>query len=423
MTRRHYDWRNGPAEIEQHSIAKHGVLRAYLARYFETLVSSPNQDVFRVTLVDGFAGGGQYVHANTNELVLGSPFICLDAVRDAEVKLNVGRRKPLKLEVQYFFVEKDREACLFLRKTLQEQGYEARLGVDIHLKHAPFQAEAAGIIAAIKARTPRTGRSIFVLDQYGYSDVPSTLIRQIFESLPGAEVVLTFAVDSFLTYANDGPVTRELLNGVGIGGSWGGLSIDNIRSSDRRWRFFIQSMLYRGLVDRCGAKHYTPFFIRNNRGHGDYWLIHMSQHHRARDVMTEVHWANQNHFIHYGGAGLQMFQMAGYDPDQDSAFAGQARLGFEFDDVARKQSIATMMEQFPRHIYAHPDGVTFGELFACTCNSSPASAELYRAALGELINARQIAITGESGTTRRSANQIHATDRITAPSQRDLFFT
>jgi hypothetical protein len=40
----------------------------------------------------------------------------------------------------------------------------------------------------------------------------------------------------------------------------------------------------------------------------------MSQHHRARDVMTEVHWANNNYFIHYGGAGLDMFQMVGYDP-------------------------------------------------------------------------------------------------------------
>lgn len=57
MTRRHYNWRNGPADIEQHSIAKHNVLRAYLARYFETLAGYPHHDTFRLTLVDGFAGG------------------------------------------------------------------------------------------------------------------------------------------------------------------------------------------------------------------------------------------------------------------------------------------------------------------------------------------------------------------------------
>ena len=31
MPRRHYDWSGGPAIIEQHSLAKHDVLRAYLA--------------------------------------------------------------------------------------------------------------------------------------------------------------------------------------------------------------------------------------------------------------------------------------------------------------------------------------------------------------------------------------------------------
>ena len=84
-----------------------------------------------------------------------------------------------------------------------------------------------------------------------------------------------------------------------------------------------------------GARHFTPFFIRNRGGHGDYWLIHMSQHHRARDVMTEVHWANNNYFIHYGGAGLDMFQMVGYDPVHDASYLQQSPLGFEFDDVAQ----------------------------------------------------------------------------------------
>jgi len=421
MTRRHYDWSDGPAVIEQHSIAKHNVLRAYLARYFTTLAPSPNQDVLKLTLVDGFAGGGLYIHHDTQELVLGSPFICLEAARDAEIILNTGRRKPFKLDVQYFFVEKDRSARLHLEKILRERGEGNRIGADIQLRHASFHEEADNIIAAVKARTPRTGRSIFVLDQYGYKEVPGPLIQKIFTSLPSAEVVLTFAVDSLLTYAGDGTITQELLKEIGLEDIFGGRSIESIKQSDRQWRLLIQSVLYRGLVQRCGAKHYTPFFIRNPRGHGDYWLIHMSQHHKARDVMTEVHWGTQNHFIHYGGAGLQMFQMVGYDPDNDAVFSGQQRLGFEFDDVARKQSIATLKEQFPRNIYANPDGITFGELFATTCNGSPASAEIYRVALAELVEERVIEIIGEDGVVRRSANQIRNTDVVRPPNQRDMF--
>lgn len=422
MTRRHYDWRNGPAEIEQHSVAKHNVLRAYLARYFETLASSPKQDVMKLTLVDGFAGGGQYLHKDTQQLVLGSPFVCLDAVRDAEIKLNVGRRKPLRLDVEYFFVELQRDACLFLDKTLRDQGHGHRIGQDVYIRQGQFQDEADRIVQSIKMRSPRVGRSIFILDQYGYSQVPGPLIRRILEALPGAEVVLTFGIDSLLTYANDGQVTEQSLRELGLDGLFGGRSIEAIRESERHWRLFVQSVLYRGLIERCGAKHYTPFFIRNSRGHGDYWLIHMSQHPRARDVMTEVHWNNHNHFIHYGGAGLEMFQMMGYDPDADAGFAGQNRLGFEFDDVARRQSVAALRDQFPRRLHESKGPVTFGHLFETTCNSTPASQELYKVALCELIAEKELIVEGDDGQLRRSAGQIRGTDVIRRPSQGTFVF-
>ena len=41
MTLKQYNWTNGPDLIQQHSVAKHRILEAYLAAYFRTLVSSP----------------------------------------------------------------------------------------------------------------------------------------------------------------------------------------------------------------------------------------------------------------------------------------------------------------------------------------------------------------------------------------------
>ena len=177
----------------------------------------------------------------------------------------------------------------------------------------------------------------------------------------------------------------------------------------------------RWLTTANSARHFTPFFIRNRGGHGDYWLIHMSQHHRARDVMTEVHWANNNHFIHYGGPGLDMFQMVGYDPVHDAAFLGQSGLGFEFDDVARRASISALGEQIPRLVYADDAGISFGELFATTCNSSPASAEIYRESIGQLLADKAVEIVGADGAKRRSSAQIKDTDQIMSPPQRTLF--
>ena len=421
MSRKPYNWKNGPDFIQQHSVAKHRILQSYLAAYFKTLVSSPNQDLLRLTLVDGFAGGGLYVHNDTRQLVKGSPFIFLNATREAEYLIKKERRKPVRLEVDYFFVEADKHAHSHLDKVLRDDGYGGQIGKSIHLQHAKFQDQADSIIDFVKRKSPRNGRSIFALDQYGYKEVPTQLIQKIFAKLPSAEVILTFGVDSFLNYASDGKLTQSLLEEIGIPDVLNGRSMADIKSSERDWRLFIQSGLYRTLVTRCGAKHFTPFFIRNNKGHGDYWLIHLSQHHKARDVMTEVHWENNNYFIHYGGAGLDMFQMVGYDPDHDADHKNQNVLGFEFDDVARKASISALNRQIPKRVYANDEGVSFGILFATTCNDSPASAEIYRESVGFLIDEKVIEVVSEDGVKRRSAQQIKPNDQIIAPLQRGLF--
>lgn len=421
MALKHYNWKNGPDAIQQHSIAKHRILQSYLAAYFKTLVSSPNQDELRLTIVDGFAGGGLYYHNDTKELVKGSPFVCLNAAKEAEFLLNQDRKKPLRLDVSYFFIEANRDACLHLDKVLRDEGYASHIGGMIQLRHAKFQEQVDDIIQSIKKKSPRNGRSIFILDQYGYKDVPTELIQKIFANLPSAEVILTFGVDSFINFASDKNLTQDLLDEIGISDVWQGKTIEEIKSSEKDWRYFIQSALYRSLVARCGAEYYTPFFIRNKQGHGDYWLIHMSQHYKARDVMTQVHWDNQNYFIHYGGAGLNMFQMVGYDPDHDASVRGQSSLGFEFDDIARNTSISTLMGQIPRLIYANNEGMSFGELFAKTCNDSPASAEIYKKTIHELLANKIFDIRGMNGEMRRSAIQIKNTDQIMPAAQRPLF--
>jgi hypothetical protein len=60
-----------------------------------------------------------------------------------------------------------------------------------------------------------------------------------------------------------------------------GRSIEDIKSNERDFRLYIQSCLYRELVESCGAAYFTVFFIRTE-GYGDYWLVHLSQHPTAR---------------------------------------------------------------------------------------------------------------------------------------------
>lgn len=423
MTYHHYDWKNGPAEIQQHSVAKLNVLEAYLSRYFQTLASFPQQDIFKVTLVDGFAGGGLYYHKDTQAEIHGSPLVCLQTTKNAEYQLNRNRSKPLVLDVDYFFVEENKNTYNHLLQTLKSKGYNPDTNNKIHVQHANFRDQIGSIVEFISKKNKRNGRSIFILDQYGYSDVPTRIIRDIFSKLPSAEIILTFSIDSFINFASGSETTGDLLKKIGIQAPeiFNPIKLSELKQSDKNWRFFIQSALYEKLITACGARFFTPFFIRNTGGHGDYWLIHMSQHYRARDVMTSVHWQHQNNFIHYGAAGLNMFNLVGYDPNRDDNFIGQSSFGFEFDNIAKTASINQLSEQVPVLIYADDEGLSFGELFSLTCNGSPAYSDIYKEALGKLIEEKHILVRGTDGVIRRNGQNIKITDQILPPIQRSLF--
>src|SRR6266850_7529828 len=160
MPRSSYDWEPGKEFpiIQQHSVAKHEILRAYLCAYIRTLVSNPNREEFRLVLVDGFAGGGVYRDVGTKEEVLGSPFIMLEAAREAEANINVDRRKPVRLNIDYYFIEIKRAAAACLRSALMERGYGARLDRDIFVFETSFEKKVdelakTGISDALRGRS------------------------------------------------------------------------------------------------------------------------------------------------------------------------------------------------------------------------------------------------------------------------------
>ncbi|GFO59102.1 hypothetical protein GMST_14270 [Geomonas silvestris] len=421
MAKSPYMWELGqkPPIIKQHSIAKHEILHSYLVAYICTLISSPNQEVFRLTLVDGFAGGGIYLHESSSTEVLGSPFIMLQAVEEAAFLVNKERKKPVKLLVDFFFIEADRLAAAVLRKELISRGYDREIGRTVHIFETSFQSKADDLATFIRNKG-RAARAIFLLDQYGYSEVPTFMINSLMRNVPGAEVILTFAVDSLVNFIGDHRSSQAMLKRIGLTGLLRGRSIQEIKRSETNWRLYIQSSLYKDLVDGCGARFYTPFFIRSTQGHGDYWLLHLSQRPRARDVMTRIHWEKNNLFVHYGGSGLDMFDMLGYVPKEDPTYTGQ--MAFYFDDPAKSASISALSNQIPHLIYPEPEGMSFSELFATTCNSSPASAVIYKEALCTLVQQKELEILSPDGRQRRAAGTIHDNDQILPPRQRHFLF-
>lgn len=126
MPKTPYDWSHGPAEIDPHSLAKHTILREYVERYVTILTKNGTLPRLRVTLVDGFAGGGEYVSKGSGgKIHVGSPLILIEAVRTATFLVNRGRTKAIDIDASFVFVEKERSAFEHLRDTLTSMGSSA----------------------------------------------------------------------------------------------------------------------------------------------------------------------------------------------------------------------------------------------------------------------------------------------------------
>ena len=297
-----YDWHVGspPPRIDPHSLVKHQLVRDYLARYIQVLMSNYLIEKLTLSIVDGFAGGGEYLAEDGSQFHDGSPLIALKTVQEAEAALNVGRDKPRKVDAKFYFIEKLASNFGYLNALLGSRLAPERMGKDVVLLKQAFQDAVGPVIADIASRAGGE-RAIFLLDQYAYDQVPGPLLRSIFSQVKGAEVILTFNVDSLITFLSDKEQCRAKLQQIGLDRYIDWRTLESLKnSSPAAWRSAIQRNLARGLVEESGARHHTIFYITPAGSTSwTYWLVHLSNSFKARDVMMELHWQQANHFSHY----------------------------------------------------------------------------------------------------------------------------
>lgn len=411
-----YLWVPGraPPPLDPHSEAKHHLFRAYLNAYVNRLTRRPQQDRLRMTVVDGFSGGGVYASADGSE-VSGSPMILLREAAAAEAAVQLERTKPFDLSVDFVFVDESRSHCEFLRqqmaKTPEVQGMAARAKVVCSTFAAAYDGIEAEILGRRGAR-----RALFFLDQYGYSDAPLALVRRILANIAGAEVILTFAVDALINYLSETDRFAKAVQPVE-------LSRDDISRLKRMWdadessaRYVVQNALFGHISRVTGAKYSSPFFVRSDSSNRAYWLVHLSKHHTARDVMGEIHWEVQNSSLHYGREGLLSLGF-------DAAHTGPS-LPFHFDADARTRSMTRVDEEAPELIYdaARSGGgpIRFEGFLARLCSHTPVTRRMLQERLVAMRAAGEIEITGADGRPKRGP-KVDWDDRLGRPSAPGLF--
>lgn len=418
MTRKNYAWKLGAdvPELAPHSQAKHRIYGRYLERYIEILTASSAQEALNITIVDGYAGGGSYRLGS--ELVEGSPFILMKAVAAAEARLNASRSKGFRINARFYFVDTEADHCEFLKEEIRKSEFRDWLGQNVSVHVGDFNQLAPSIVDDIRKRQT-AHRSIFFLDQNGWSQVAFQTVRTILADLKNPEIFLTFSVDALIDYLSEKNLD---LAAFGVVDARPDFLRELVRIGEAQqagWRVLIQNALYAHIQRETGAPHYSPFFIKTSEAHRAYWLLHLSKHHEARNEIGNIHWSETNASVHHGDAG---FHALGFSQARDP---NQLALGSVFDAPAREKSLRVVAEQVPQIVREGADTTnarpTIRELFVARCNDTPVTRSLLEEAVVRLRDAGELRIESKDGRDRPRATTISWEDKIVVPPQRTFW--
>lgn len=407
MVEKPYNWPAG-AKLLDHTARKHKIIRAYFAKYLAVRCSHPQQSVFRLAIVDGFAGAGRYKDGEP-----GSPLIFVEELRAAAFVQSVRRRelglKGFRIECLLILNDFNKDTLEQLRTNIDPLLAETREScTDLAITTMFFNQKFEPLYPSVKSEIERYGirNVLFNLDQCGHIGVSLDTIRDIVTTYQSAEVFYTFACQSLISFL---PKTdRELLKRYTehLGFDEAGLSALGNSSTNQQWLGAAEKLTYNTL-ERV-APYFSPFSINNPTG-WTYWLIHFANSYRAREVYNVILHENSTLQAHFGRSGLNMLH---YDPrDADGT------LLYLFDEAGRSSSREQLMDDIPRVISGHGDALDVASFKAEVYKATPAHKDDIHEAI--IANPDLEVITPKGGI-RRVANSINLGDTIRLKRQRSF---
>lgn len=393
-------WKSGKfPELENHSEKKLELLRDYLVLYLEIVTKgTAGKEQQYVTLVDGFAGGGIYSGEK-----LGSPITILKAVEEAEAKINMGREKTTRIIPICYFIEKNPDSFACLDAALRAHGYGDKIGKTIHLHRGQFEKVVPSIIADTNERHKRGGnRTIFFLDQCGWSKISATTIREISQKLhQRPEFIINFSISwltDFLSHKTTESMTTSLQN-LGLTGFVDIPEMMKLRLElGGHWEHAVEAHIGQGFHKATGISHFSPFYIEPEGNHRGYWLLHLAGSARARSAMTQIHWSKANRSKHYGAIG---YDMLSYKPDLEQT---QFITGMSFDEESQKKCAAALAVDLPRLLKdSHKQGITFKDFLDRISNKIMATSPMVQEVIWQICQTKEFEIRCPSGKTKTTA--------------------
>lgn len=408
MVRKNYQWADG-AVLEDHSRCKLKILREYFADYLAVRCVIPQQERFRIAIVDGFAGGGRYKCG-----AAGSPIVFIEELKAFTERIRIKRAAegmaPIAFECLLILNDEDRTTLELLETHVAPLEADVKTSsANLHLRveyfNKPFEKAYAEIAAMLQLGRFSTN-VLFNLDQCGHKGVSVSTLLQIMRTYSSAEIFYTFAIQtliSFLEKANPTKFTAQLAQ-LGLSQS----DLLSLQGAMNRevWLAAAERIVFEHF-GTC-APYVSPFSIHNPKG-WRYWLIHFANSYRARQVYNNVLHQNYSAQAHFGRSGLNMLS---FNPAHKDG-----RL-YLFDTSGRKIARDQLLEDIPRLISDSGDAIGVGDFYSAIYNKTPAHTDDVHSAI---IDNPDIEVITPVGGERRKANTISVHDVLKLKDQKSFF--
>jgi three-Cys-motif partner protein len=398
-----YDWLNG-APLLEHTSRKLKILREYIGDYVRIRCQIPQQQLFRLAIVDGFCGGGRYAGGEP-----GSPVVFVEEVIKTAQEITLKRQALgfAPLTIQCHVVLNDFDPAVKQMAVEQLQPFIAMAkdvpGLVLTLESLSLPFEEAYPQIRTKLQALNFSNVLFNLDQCGHSLVEIGTLRDIMLSFGSPEIFYTLAIQAFLSFlqkANPDRLQQQFAQfGIQMP------SIQEAALTDKKWLGAAERLVYETLRE-C-APYLSPFSIHNPKG-WTYWMVHLVKNPKGREAFNSVLHRNSTLQAHYGRSGLRMLA---YDP------ADEQRL-FLFDTASREQSISELHTDIPDLVAKNGDSMIVSDFLDQVYSQTPAHGDDIRKVIIE--NDDLEVITPNKGS-RQKPNQIKSDDVIRLKAQHSFW--
>jgi len=263
-------------ELDDHTRAKHRVLRAYLHAWIPVMgqqaLKVGNFSSPRLLLVDGFAGPGRYVGGAP-----GSPLIMLDAVVSHRAFPRLA-----KVTFIYLFIEQDSRRVAHLREELAKVNLPSN--IEVRVEEGAFEKRFGAIVDDITGKRRTLVPTFAFIDPFGYSAASMSLTGR-FLDFPRSEA-LFFLPLSFIHRFVGRAGQEHALDALFDSDRW--REAIPLEGSERRT--FLIGLFEKQLMSQGNVKHVKSFELHTRDGN-DYRLVFATGHDRGLELMKEALWS------------------------------------------------------------------------------------------------------------------------------------